>query len=273
MRLAIDPVAKAHSYGSPRPFLLSHFSITVPYVELNREDRLILAQRRILRPVGELYRRLKKVQVLREQVGDRYAFHPDPKLQHGTETLYLAGYWQSWELVDAVATELRNDFRFREAPAGKDLEVLRQIEACGENAVSLHVRRGDYTLAAEGNIALPVDYYNAAIRHFQSLLAKPVFFVFSDDIAFTRENLPAGIAAVFVDHNDNASSHQDMRLMSACRHHIIANSSFSWWGAWLNPRPDKIVYAPKHWHLSAESYYPGLLPPDWVLADTLRARE
>jgi hypothetical protein len=143
---------------------------------------------------------------------------------------------------------------------------MEQIAAC-RNPVSLHVRRGDYTLAAEGKIALPLSYYASAIAYCQARLEDPTFFVFSDDMEFARANLPGNPRAVFVDHNDDASSHEDLRLMSACRHHIIANSSFSWWGAWLNPRADKIVYAPKYWLLNRDSYFPDLFPASWLLDD------
>ena len=267
MRLAIDPPRSAHSYGSPRPFLLSHFCITAPYFELTGEERLILARRRFLQPAAAAYQRIRRIQVFREEVAARYTFPGDPILRDSVERLYLAGYWQAQEIASRVAPELREEFRFRAAPSGRNLEVLDQIQSQGENAVSLHVRRGDYTLAAEGNIALPLAYYDRAIDFFRERLDKPVFFVFSDDIPFTRQHLPPGIEAVFVDHNGDASSHEDMRLMSACRHHIIANSSFSWWGAWLNPRADKLVFAPKYWHLTAGSYFPGLYPTDWIIGE------
>jgi hypothetical protein len=161
------------------------------------------------------------------------------------------------------------ELSFKEPAQGKNLEVLKQIKQC-KNPVSLHVRRGDYTLAAEGNIALSIDYYTSAISTFKERLVDPTFFVFSDDMAFVRQNLPHHVKAIFVDNNDATASHEDLRLMSACHHHIIANSSFSWWGAWLNPRPDKMVIAPKHWLLKADSYYPDLLPPSWTLAASHR---
>ncbi len=129
------------------------------------------------------------------------------------------------------------------------------------------MRRGDYTLAIEGNRTLPLDFYIRAIAHMRERLRNPVFFIFSDDIAFARANLPADLPAFFVDHNDDQTSHEDLRLMSACHHHIIANSSFSWWGAWLNPRPDKIVLAPRYWMLTPDSYFPELLPPTWIIVD------
>ncbi len=142
--------------------------------------------------------------------------------------------------------------------------MLTRIQQQGQ-PVSLHMRRGDYTLAIEGNRTLPMSFYTRAIAHMRERLTTPVFFIFSDDIAFARAHLPADLAAVFVDHNDDLSSHEDLRLMAACHHHIIANSSFSWWGAWLNPRSDRIVFAPRNWTQAADSYYPDLLPPEWTV--------
>lgn len=266
LRLAIDPARKAHSYGSPRPFLLSHFSITAPYAELTEREHFLLATRRVVRPFAAIYRRLTATEVFREGVSQRFRFPGVPTPRRSTRTLYLAGYWQSQQIVAGVEAELRQELRFREPPQGKDLAVMDQIHAA-ETPVSLHVRRGDFTLAAEGNIALPLSYYDGAIAWIRERVANPAFFIFSDDIPFTRAHLPRGLRTVFVEHNDNETAFQDLRLMAACRHHIIANSSFSWWGAWLNSTPEKLVYAPRYWQLDAQSYYPGLFPPGWTVGE------
>jgi hypothetical protein len=129
------------------------------------------------------------------------------------------------------------------------------------------VRRGDYTLQVEGNVALPINYYARAIAQFKDILGNPTFFVFSDDIEFAKENLGKDISAVFVDHNDPLSAHEDLRLMSSCRHHIIANSTFSWWGAWLNGSDDKIVLAPRHWRVANCPAKNDLMPRSWRLLD------
>lgn len=266
MRVAVDPARNAVSHGYPRPFLLSHFAITAPAKEISPFDRLVLTSRRSLKPASMALRQSLGIQVFKENFERRYSFLEDLQLQQYLRTLYLIGYWQVHRPANEIADELRVEFSFKDPAQGKNLETLNQIRQ-SQSSVSLHVRRGDYTLAAEGNIALPISYYHQAISRFREQFGDPTFFVFSDDIAYTKEHLPRDIRAVFVDNNDSSSSHEDLRLMSACQHHIIANSTFSWWGAWLNPRIDKVVIAPKHWHLKSDSYYPDLLPPSWVLAD------
>ena len=178
------------------------------------------------------------------------------------EDCYLRGYWQSEKYFQTHAAAIRADFSFK-SPLTNENRLLAQ--KIGElNAVSLHVRRGDYvknpvTAAMHGVCSL--NYYNAAVEHIQSHVANPVFFIFSDDMPWVKENLTVAAPTHHVAHNDRA--YDDMHLMSLCKHHVIANSSFSWWGAWLNACPDKIVVAPKQWF-----EYPReiehLLPQAWV---------
>ena len=264
LRMALDPPKNAHSHGSPRPFLLSQFCIGTPMIPLSAWDRFLLSSKPLLMATAAPLKRALGIKVFQETPAQRYRFLEDLQIPKSVRTLYLVGYWQTYRLVQEVEAELRVDLQFKHLPFGRTLEVLHQIRACA-CAVSLHIRRGDYTLAAEGNIALPLDYYSRAIQSVRERFSDPVFFVFSDDIAFAHANLPSGLRMVFVDHNDHVSSHEDLRLMSACHHHILANSTFSWWGCWLNPRADKMVIAPKHWLLKSGSYYPDLLPPDWTL--------
>jgi hypothetical protein len=266
MRMALDPAKRAFSYGYPRPFLLSQFSIQAPVSEMRLVERILFSTRGQLAPLRALMCRAAGSQICWETPAQRYTFVEDLPFMPGTRTLYLAGYWQTYKIAEALGAELRAELKFRQPPEGANLEMLERI-AEASNPVSLHVRRGDYTLAAEGNIALPMDYYERAIARLSERLDDPTFFVFSDDMEFARANLPARIKAVYVGHNKDATSHEDLRLMSSCRHHVIANSSFSWWGAWLNSKEDKVVLAPRQWHLKAESYYPELMPPAWELLD------
>lgn len=267
MELLLDPPRNSTSHGYPRPFLLSHFHITTRCRKLGAFDRVVLAERAYVQPLGNLVRAMSGVQVIRETVAQRYRFQKDLKIGDRIHVAYLVGYWQAFRYAEEHATELRAELQLRESAKGKNAEMMQHIRAA-ENPVSVHIRRGDYTLQAEGNLALPMDYYLQGISFFKERSRKPTFFVFSDDMDFARQNLPRDENVYFVDHNDSYSAHEDLRLMSACRGHIIANSTFSWWGAWLNPDPRKIVFSPKYWHRKQDSYYPDLLSPNWILAES-----
>lgn len=191
-------------------------------------------------------------------------FHHWPGIRDVPLPCYLRGYWQSERYFSNVAQTLRMDFTFRQPLTGRNLELAEKIGAA--NAVSLHVRRGDYasnpkTLAMHG--VCPLGYYEAAIKYIVERVETPHFFVFSDDMEWVRGNLIIDHPCAYVDHNSGAESYNDMRLMSLCRHHIIANSSFSWWGAWLNLRPEKLVVAPKRWFANGNNVK-DLLPSGWV---------
>jgi hypothetical protein len=109
----------------------------------------------------------------------------------------------------------------------------------------------------------PISYYQNAINYISAQVEQPYFFIFSDDMGWAKENLKMDLPCIYIDHNHGAESYNDMRLMSLCQHHIIANSSFSWWGAWLNASSNKIVIAPKKWFANNNNVK-DLLPIDWI---------
>lgn len=189
--------------------------------------------------------------------GARYRVQADAGCPGGFDSIggrcYLLGYWQSEQYFSRFAASIRSDFTFRQPLSGRNAVLAERISAC--SAVSLHVRRGDYVsdpknLGKHGVCSL--DYYRDAIRAISRQVKDPAFFVFSDDMDWVRNNLDIGAACHFVDHNTGPESFNDMRLMSLCRHHVMANSSFSWWGAWLSPFEDKQVIAPKRWFVSRD---------------------
>lgn len=191
-------------------------------------------------------------------------FHYWPGIKNVPSDCYLTGYWQSEKYFAEFTDLIRNDFTFKLPMECKNVEIANQINQV--NAVSLHVRRGDYvrntnTTATHGLCSLA--YYHAAIQYVAERVEQPEFFVFSDDIAWVRNNLKIDFPCQYVDHNHGLDSYNDMRLMSSCKHHIIANSSFSWWGAWLNPNADKIVVAPKRWFAN-QTDTRDLSPQSWV---------
>jgi len=177
---------------------------------------------------------------------------------------YLYGYWQSEKYFQSVASTIRGDFAFRTPLGGKNAELASEI--ADSQAVSLHVRRGDYVTNPKNRSLLAVcsiDYYRRAIDHVAGRVEHPVFYVFSDDMEWVRQNLSVGFPCVYVDHNSGDESFRDMQLMSLCRHNIIANSSFSWWGAWLNANPKKLVIAPRSWFRNGNNDA-DLIPAEWV---------
>ena len=138
------------------------------------------------------------------------------------------------------------------------------IRAC--ESVSVHIRRGDYLsnpafYRFHGVCA--VEYYEAAVGHLAGAVENPCFFLFSDDLDWARRNLRLDYPVTYVDHNGEDKDYEDLRLMSQCKHHIIANSSFSWWAAWLCANPGKIVIAPRKWFNDPNIDTADIIPASW----------
>jgi glycosyl transferase family 11 len=183
--------------------------------------------------------------------------------------VYLEGFWQSERYFDFNETLIRKCFTFN-APLNQESEKLTVQLAGQVNTVSVHVRRGDYVTSKTTNElhgVCSVNYYLKAITMVAQRIGSAHFYFFSDDIQWVSENLlPKIDNYTLVQHNTGDESWQDMALMSKCKHHIIANSSFSWWGAWLNPDKEKIVIAPKNWFSKKTSYFDDrdLVPWNWM---------
>ncbi len=178
--------------------------------------------------------------------------------------IHLVGYWQSERYFEKAIREVRRVFTFDErmlTPA--TLACLQQMT--NRQTVSIHVRRGDFFhpdfVKMFGGVCT-VDYYTRAIKHIQKHVQHPCFYVFSDDLEWVRNHLSLPENTVWVDWNSGADSWQDMFLMSKCKHNILANSSFSWWGGWLNENPDKIVIAPALWARFIPT--PDITPKHWT---------
>lgn len=178
---------------------------------------------------------------------------------------YVQGYWQSEKYFLPIRQVLLDDFTCRDELDSANQDMLKNIQNC--TAVSLHIRRGDYVsnpMTNHSHGTCDLDYYEDAVRYITGKIVDTHFFIFSDDLRWAQEHLHTGFPTTFVTINDGTASHRDMELMRHCKHHIIANSSFSWWGAWLNTDPQKLVIAPKQWfnHFSADTR--DLIPESWV---------
>ena len=184
-------------------------------------------------------------------------------LEPDGKRLFLLGYWQTEYYFSDIRNEILHVFHFNETLLSSNTEIMKSdIMSC--ESVSIHVRRGDY-LSEEnkdmyGGICT-AEYYQKAINLILEKLQTPIFYVFSNDMDWVRKNLDVP-NPVFVDFNQGVDSWQDMFLMSQCKHNIIANSSFSWWGAWLNQNPTKIVISPSRF---INSNYPSdIIPEAWI---------
>ena len=177
---------------------------------------------------------------------------------------YLVGYWQSQNYFMTHSAQIREDFKFKLPMSKENYSLSKQMN--DDNSVSLHVRRGDYVNNSKTTLIhglCSIDYYQSAIKYIADRLNKPIFYVFSDDIEWVKKNLNIKFPHAFLSHNTGRESFNDMRLMATCKHNIIANSSFSWWGAWLNPNEKKIVVAPEKWFANPLWVNNDIIPPEW----------
>lgn len=177
---------------------------------------------------------------------------------------YLHGYWQSERYFADAIERIREDFAFRMPWDEADRAVRKRMRA--QPSASLHVRRGDYTSGKNQRVyaMCDLDYYRNAIRLLRERVPGIRLFAFSDDPDWVDAQLNPEFGPIeTVRHNSGQRSANDMRLMSQADHHIIANSSFSWWGAWLNPSAEKLVITPKRWFINGTKEC-DLVPSSWI---------
>jgi len=212
------------------------------------------------------HRRRERVREVLGLAPPAYVYKPlvfDPKVLEEPGYVRLVGYWQNEKYFEEIADVIRSDFEFREPLDASDAAIAVEIER--STAVSVHVRRGDNVwnpASTRFHGVLPLEYYRSATELIRSSVSEPHFFVFSDDPEWCRANLQLPGPVTVVDHNqDNAGD--DLRLMALCRHHVVANSTYSWWGAWLSRREDKIVVAPKKF-VAAAGVEHDVVPDHWV---------
>lgn len=256
--LVLDPgwYARIPSSDTPRKYELDNYPVRGRKTSQAESCWCRLHQGRLLRRLPFLPRKWKHC---RETTAGF-----DPAILALPDNVYLDGYWQSPKYFEDIADLIREELTPIPSPGVDDAKVHAQIRA--GVSVAVHVRRGDYVTnaaAASMHGVCSLDYYRAALEYLAARLTQPRFFVFSDDPQWVRANLPLPGPGFFVDHNGPDGAFQDLRLMAACEHQVMANSSFSWWGGWLNPREDKIVVMPKQWFAGTRDAGDMALP-GWV---------
>jgi len=195
---------------------------------------------------------------------EKEKFKFDPTILSLRGNIYFDGSWQSEKYFKDIRETIIKEFTVKTKQNKKNSAILEKIKSI--NSVAVHIRRKDYLTdpkTKEYHGFCSLKYYQKAIQKIKNKIDNPKLFIFSDDIFWAKENLKVK-NAVYVDNNPPEKGYEDMRLMKNCKHFIIANSTFSWWSAWLSDNADKIVCAPKQW-LRKDIQTPDLLPSSWIL--------
>jgi hypothetical protein len=247
---------------TPRTYALAPFKLRAKLAtaaDLNNWPLWVVAIGMRLRLVRPLFRRWHF----------ESAITYDPSLLTLHAPVCLVGYWQSERYFIDIADKIRADFALQQPLMDANAGLLALARS--GHSVGLHVRRADLVTlnsAAQASGLCSVDYYQRAIDLVRNRHPDCRFLVFSDDPEWARAELPLDPSAVFVTGND-ASPEQDLTLMSACKHHIIANSSFSWWAAWLGKNPEQIVIAPTPWYANPKLDARDLAVSGWQYINRL----
>lgn len=252
--------------STKRNFELNIFNTQINKATKN-ELNLFLKKGRIQKRLESLFPFFERHHILNEK------FHPfDPTVLNSKNNTYLNGYWQSEKYFNSVREVLLSDFTLKAQVQDKNQLLSEKCKS--NNTLAIHIRRGDYVSKAENKEyhgVCSLDYYYSALELIKSKIhSTPEIYVFSDDEKWVKENFKPEQSYTMVDVNKEKDSYYDLYLMSLCNHNIIANSSFSWWGAWLNSHNNKIVIAPKQWFATTKIDSSQIVPENWIRLCTLK---
>jgi len=243
-----------------RPYDLKYFNIQEAFAtEEEIKELTFLKQSNLGKKIHHLFHKrpkLPKSYIRKRPPGF------SPKTLDVPDNIYLDGYWQDERYFEPNADTIRNDLTFRNSQEGENKRLADIIS--NRQSICIHIRRGDYVDVHIAHGICNLDYYQKCIEAIAKQVKAPTFFVFSDDPQWCKDNLKLDFPTTYVNHNTGQTAYEDMRLMSQCKHNIIANSSFSWWGAWLNSNPEKIVYAPQKWFGTEKYKDITIVPNSWT---------
>ncbi len=243
-----------------REYKLSCFNINASIATQNEINQTIPAQSKSLKAI--IRKLIKNYNSLGVEYLKEPYFHFWNQIIKYTGNAYLDGYWQSYKYFLEVDSEIRRDFTLIQELEGKAAEILCDIKR--KNCISIHVRRGDYISDAITSSVLGfcgVDYYRKSIDILKNYVEWDNIYLFSDDIKWAKENLLQDNRVIYI---DGINDIETFWLMKNCNHNIIANSSFSWWTAWLNDSENKTVIAPKKWFKDKNKITKDLFPESWI---------
>lgn len=231
---------------SQRSYGLKCFNISAPLVE--SQDLLYWFDQSILKKIKRFCSRFKPYyqrEHIIEPVQNVVYRDPNIYLLKTDKNIYLQGDFNSYRNFIDYEREIRKEFEFSVDPSEENKKIIEEMSQV--NSVAIHFRRGIILETNSNYLVLPLEYYLKAIDYIISSVDSPNFYLFSDDPQWVKDNIKIyGFPVRVIDHNDQRHNYEDMRLMSACKHVIMANSGFSWWAAWLGKKDGQIVIAPKH---------------------------
>lgn len=211
----------------------------------------------------DIFSKIKR-KILGRKKSHKYQFDFSFQDLNKNTNLYLDGYWQAKEFIDYG--NIKDNFVFKSKPNDLNVKIIKEMKS--NTSISIHVRRGDYLKLKDVYAECTKEYYQRAILFMEENNLDCNFYVFSNDISWCKKNLKFDNSKhTFIEHNTGIQSYEDIRLMSCCKHNIIANSSFSWWGAVLNKSQDKKVICPKNWFVNPKKSKDIFIPNDWILIE------
>lgn len=247
-----------------RTYSLRHFNITENIASKTDLKYLQRSRRRLFRMANRLIPFNKSYEVKEKSpCFDHDVLRPYKKV-------YLNGFWQSEKYFKSIEDILRKELTVKKPLIDQNLKTANDI--IKTNSVGIHFRRL-HGVSTDGNTnikeatmygKLPIEYYNLALRYLSNKYNNLTLFIFADDPEWVKENAEFRFPTNFVTHNTYDKDYEDLRLMSLCKHQIIANSSFSWWSAWLNANPGKIVITPKKQYNDRALYNRDYIPESWI---------
>ena len=220
-------------FNIQRSYELDIFNISATITTKEDLQKFGITQNRVLNRLFYLFDERYGIQFNKHIVTQKYPYIFNSSYLTIKDNSYIQGYWADERYFKSIENIIRKEFTLKKKLDEKNQKILKLIN--NSMSVSIHVRRGDY-ITNKTNIPkfIGLDYYVNSIKKIKKQISNPVFFVFSDDIPWCKTNLASLANNIhYIDHNKGKNSYKDLVLMSNCKHNIIANSTFSWWGGWL----------------------------------------
>lgn len=241
-----------------RKFSLACFNINENYATERDLKRAQLFKSKSF--IGKLIRVLSKIKKYNKRyiLNEKTLFVFDSNVIRKYKSVYIEDNWQNEKYFTKIEDLIRKDFSFKEPLKGTVLNIADRIQC--SNSVAIHLRKYD-DIPNQSIHTLTLNYYFEAIKYLTERFNNLHFYIFSDNPEWAKENLLLSYDATFVEQNKD---YEDLRLMSLCKHQIIANSSYSWWAAWLNNNPHKIIISPQKWFGNSIYDTSDLIPEKWI---------